>query len=95
MRNTTRFVASALALLGCDAAWSAEPSSGTTLSAQEQATLKKYLAALLSARSQVLDLKYIEPDANGANAGWGVNYKWNASKDDADLAEDERSTTSS
>ena len=91
MRNTSRFVACALALLGCSAAWSAEPSSATALSAQEQATLKMYLAALLSARSQVLDLKYIEPDANGDNAGWGVNYKWNASKDDADLAEDERS----
>ena len=95
MRNTSRFVACALALLGCSAALSAEPSSATALSAQEQATLKKYLAALLSARSQVLDLKYIEPDANGDNAGWGVNYKWNASKDDADLAEDERSHHSS
>lgn len=90
MSNRTTFVACALALLGSGAACAAESGDDAAPSPQVMASLKEYLAALVSARSEIIDLKYIEPDANGDNAGWGVNYKWNASKDSARLAPDAR-----
>jgi hypothetical protein len=79
-----------LALLGCSAVHAAGSGDDETLSPQVETSLKQYLAALLSARSDVLDLKYIEPDENGDNAGWGVNYAWNTSKDSASLGPDAR-----
>lgn len=90
MRSTPTLVACALALLGGGAAYAAESGDEAAPSPQVMASLKEYLAALVSARSGILDLKYIEPDANGDNAGWGVNYKWNTSKDSARLAPDAR-----
>jgi hypothetical protein len=90
MHSANRFVACVLALLGCSAVHAAGSGDDETLSPQVETSLKQYLAALLSARSDVLDLKYIEPDENGDNAGWGVNYKWNKSKDSARLAPDAR-----
>lgn len=89
MRSAHRLVACAIALLGCGAACAAQ-SEDAALSPQVVTSLQQYLAALLSARSDVLDLKYIEPDANGDNAGWGVNYAWNTSKDSASLGPDAR-----
>jgi hypothetical protein len=90
MRSASRFAACALALLGSGAAVAAESGEDTALSPQVVDSLGEYLAALVSARSDVIDLKYIEPDANGGNAGWGVNYRWNTSKDSARLAPDAR-----
>jgi hypothetical protein len=42
--------------------------------------LKNRLPELFSGQSDVLQLKYIEPDGEGGNSGWGVDYEWNASK---------------
>jgi hypothetical protein len=90
MRSASKLAACALALLGSGAAFAAESEDDTALSPQLVTSLQQYLAALVSARSDVIDLKYIEPDDNGDNAGWGVNYTWNASKDSAHLAPDAR-----
>jgi hypothetical protein len=81
MNSTTRVVACTLALVSSGAARAAEREDGTVPSPVVQETLKEYLAALISARSQIIDLKYIRPDENGDNAGWGVNYKWKTSRD--------------
>jgi hypothetical protein len=90
MRSASKVATCALALLGSGAAFAAESGDDTALSPQLVTSLQQYLAALISARNDVIDLKYIEPDDNGDNAGWGVNYTWNASKDSSHLAPDAR-----
>jgi hypothetical protein len=45
--------------------------------------LKNRLPELLSGKSDIFQLKYIEPDTSGGKAGWGIDYKWQASKTSA------------
>jgi hypothetical protein len=45
--------------------------------------LKNKLPELLSGKSDIFQLKYIEPDTSGGKAGWGIDYKWKASRSSA------------
>jgi hypothetical protein len=47
--------------------------------------LQQYAASWATQRSKIFEVKYFNPQDEGATGGWGVNYKWNAKKSSADM----------
>src|SRR5690349_4638713 len=58
----------------------------TQLLALDQSQLKKIVADLVSARSDIFDLKYVEPDGSEKKAGWALAYNWSAQAGRSELS---------